>query len=64
MAVFDGFLAMHAANVGWDEIHGTGAEQGDHGDDILDCGGLHLHEPAAHAAAFHLEYTGGLTPAQ
>ncbi len=64
MAVLDGFLAMHTADVGRDIFHGTRAEESHHGDDVLNGGGLHLHQVAAHARAFHLEHTGSFTPTE
>ncbi len=60
VAVLDGFLAVHTADIGGDKLHGTRAEERYHGDDVFDGGGLHLHQVAAHTRAFHLEHTGSL----
>ena len=62
--ILDRLLAVHAADVSRDEFHRARAEQRHHGDHVLDGVGLHLHQPAAHARAFHLEHTRRLAPPQ
>ena len=42
---------------------GSRAIQRHHGDDVIQRLGLHLHQVARHAAAFHLEDASGLSVA-
>jgi len=55
MAVFHRFLAVHALDVGGNELHGTRAVECNHGDDVRQGVRLHLHQEAGHAGAFQLE---------
>jgi len=51
------FFAVHVGDIFRDTFHWTRAEKRDHGDDMMDGLGLHLHQVAGHAAAFQLEET-------
>ncbi len=53
----DLLVAMHAADIRGDEIHGARAVECHHSDDVGQLARLHLHQIAAHAGAFHLEDT-------
>ena len=55
MAIFNLFLAVHAADVAGDEIHWARAEKRHHGNHIGQFFGLHLDQPTAHPVAFHLK---------
>ncbi len=63
MAVLDFGLAVHPRDVIGDERHRSGTIQRDHGDDIIQRLGLHLHEITSHPRAFHLEDACGVSAA-
>ena len=60
VAVLDRFLAVHALDVGGDELQRAGAVERHHGDDVVQVLRLHLHQVAGHARAFQLEDAGGV----
>src|SRR2546427_6594786 len=56
MCIGHRLLAMLAADVGRDVVHRAGAEEGDHGHDVLDAVRLELADVAAHPRGFQLEH--------
>ena len=53
--VFHAGRVHFSGDIAWDGVHGTRAIEGDGGNDVLEAGGLHIHEEAGHPRAFHLE---------
>ena len=62
--VGDLFFAVHTLDVAGDEVHRARAEERHHGNHVFQRARLHLHQPAAHARAFHLEHAGGFASPQ
>ena len=60
MEVGDLLLAVLAADVGRDVVHGTGPEERHHGRQVVDRGGPQLLDVAAHARGLELEDAGRL----
>ena len=57
MLVGHWFFAVHVGDIFGDAFHWTRSEKRNHGNDMMDGLGLHLHQVAGHAAAFQLEET-------
>ena len=51
---------MHIGNVVRDNVHRARSVERNHGDDMMDCFGLHLHQVTGHATAFQLEESSGV----
>ncbi len=62
--VGDGSAAVFALDEVLDPLHGTGAVEGDHGDDVVEHGGFEVAEVALHAGRFQLEHAGGVAGAE
>ncbi len=60
VAVLHFRFAVHAADVVGDKVHGTGAIEGHHGNDVIQRLGLHLHQPLGHPRTFQLEDAHGI----
>ncbi len=56
MQAVDGLLAVLAVDVGRDVVHGAGAIERHHGDDVLEAVGPEPLQALAHARAFELEH--------
>ena len=56
MEAVEGLLAVLAVDVGRDVVHGAGAVERHHGDDVLEAVRLEPLEALAHARAFELEH--------
>ena len=62
--VVDFLVAVLAPDVAGNVIHGTGAEERDHGDQLFEGIQVQLAEHILHARAFQLEHARGVGPAQ
>ncbi len=64
MAILHLRFAVHAADVIGDEVHRAGTIERHHGDDVIQAGGFHLHQPLGHPRTFQLEDAQGVAFAE
>ena len=64
MQVVDGLVAVLAVDVRRDVVHGAGAIERHHGDDVFETVGLEALQALAHARTFELEHTGRIGPGE
>ena len=61
VTICDRLIPVHAFDIAGNKLHRSGSEKRHHGNDVIQCLGLHLHQVTAHAGTLYLENTGGFT---